>query len=203
MKTRIRTYALPLIMSATLVIIAGCATHGKPPPTITLDEPVAAHLLPEAPKPIEVVMLPEPLALPAQLKSLPVDADAKSTPEAADEKVRVSRANLDARVAPSRDRCGGGTSRPCLHETEAAPGLRSLASQALSARGRRYEGIALVQRALDLAVARAEARPHPLAFPAEASDADASRRAESGSLLGRYARPRPRFPKRPRLDLRT
>ena len=101
MKTRFRIYALPLVMVATLAIITGCATHGKPPPAITLDEPVAAQLLPEAPKPIEVVTLPEPLPLPAQLKALPVAA--KAIPEAADEKVRVSRANLEARVAPSRE----------------------------------------------------------------------------------------------------
>ena len=101
MKTRFRIYALPLVMVATLAIITGCATHGKPPPAITLDEPVAAQLLPEAPKPIEVVTLPEPLPLPAQLKALPVEA--KAIPEAADEKVRVSRANLEARVAPSRE----------------------------------------------------------------------------------------------------
>lgn len=103
MKPRIRTYALPLVMATTLATITGCATHGKPPPTITLDEPVAARLLPEMPKPIEVVTLSEPLPLPAQLKALPVEADSKVIPEAADEKVRVSRANLEARVAPSRE----------------------------------------------------------------------------------------------------
>ncbi len=90
-------------MVATLATITGCATHGKPPPTITLDEPVAAHLLPELPKPIEVVTLPEPLPLPAQLKPISAEAETKGVPEAADEKVRVSRANLEARVAPSRE----------------------------------------------------------------------------------------------------
>jgi P-type conjugative transfer protein TrbG len=101
MKTQIRSYALPLVVAATLATSTGCATHGKPPPTITLDEPVAAHLLPEVPKPIEGVTLPEPRPLPAQLKPLPAEAEAKVAPEAADEKVRVSRANLEARVAPS------------------------------------------------------------------------------------------------------
>ena len=103
MKTHFRIYALSVIMIATLATITGCATQGKPPPVISLDEPVAAHLLPEVPKPIEVVTLPEPLPLPAQLKPLPVEADAKTAPEAVDEKVRVSRANLEARVAPSRE----------------------------------------------------------------------------------------------------
>ena len=107
MKTHFRIYALPLVMVATLVTISGCATHGKPPPTITLDEPVSvamsAHLLPEALKPIEVVMRSEPLPLPAQLKAWPVEVDAKAAPEAVDERVRVSRANLEARVSPSRE----------------------------------------------------------------------------------------------------
>ncbi|MDP3753281.1 MAG: P-type conjugative transfer protein TrbG [Polaromonas sp.] len=103
MKTHFRIYALSVIMIATLATITGCATQGKPPPVISLDEPVAAQLLPEVPKPIEVVTLPEPLPLPAQLKPLPVEADAKIPPEAVDEKVRVSRANLEARVAPSRE----------------------------------------------------------------------------------------------------
>ena len=103
MKPLIRICALPLVMVVTLATITGCATPGKPPPAITLDEPVAAQLLPEVPKPIEVVTLPEPLPLPAQLKALPVETDAKVSPEATDEKVRVSRANLEARVAPSRE----------------------------------------------------------------------------------------------------
>lgn len=103
MKTRIRICALPLAIVATLATITGCATHSKPPPPITLDEPVAAHLLPEAAKPIEVVRLPEPLPLPAQLKPLSTEVEVKGAPEAADEKVRVSRANLEARVAPSRE----------------------------------------------------------------------------------------------------
>ena len=103
MKPQIRTYALPFVMIATLATITGCATHGKPPPTITLDEPVAAQLMPEPSKPIEVVTLSEPLALPAQLKPISTEAETKVAPESIDEKVRVARANLEARVAPSRE----------------------------------------------------------------------------------------------------
>jgi type IV secretion system protein TrbG len=103
MKPLIRSYALPLVMVVTLATITGCATQGKPPPTIALDEPVAAHLLPEVPKPVEVVTLPELLPLPAQLKPLSTEMEAKAAPESVDEKVRVSRANLEARVAPSRE----------------------------------------------------------------------------------------------------
>ena len=94
-----RFYALPLMLLA----LAGCATQGKPPPSISLDEPVQAQPLPELPAPVEVVKVPEPLALPAQLKPLPEADDAKAVPEPADEKVRVSRANTEARVAPSRE----------------------------------------------------------------------------------------------------
>ncbi|MCX5565849.1 P-type conjugative transfer protein TrbG [Alcaligenes phenolicus] len=92
-----RFYALPL----SLIVLAGCATQGKPPPSISLDEPVRAELLPEPPSPVEVIAVPEPLALPAQLKPLPGAGDVK--PEPADETVRVSRANAEARVAPTRE----------------------------------------------------------------------------------------------------
>lgn len=94
-----RKSALPVILLA----LAGCATQGKPPPTISLDEPVQAQPLPEPPAPVEVVAVPEVLPMPAQLKPLPEAEDAKPTPEPADEKVRVSRANAEARVAPTRE----------------------------------------------------------------------------------------------------
>ncbi|WP_442593259.1 P-type conjugative transfer protein TrbG [Parapusillimonas sp. JC17] len=95
----VRMWVAPL----TLIILAGCATHGEPPPAISLDEPVAAELLPEPPSPVEVIAVPEPLALPAQLKPLPGSDAGKSTPEPADETVRVSRANAEARIAPTRE----------------------------------------------------------------------------------------------------
>ena len=64
------TIALTLIAPLALVpvillALAGCATQGKPPPVISLDEPVQAQPLPEPPAPVEVVAVPEPLALPA------------------------------------------------------------------------------------------------------------------------------------------
>ncbi|MBO2006963.1 hypothetical protein J4732_13050 [Serratia marcescens] len=81
---------------------AGCATQGKPPPTISLDEPVQAQPLPEPSAPVEVVAVPEVLPMPAQLKPLPEAEDAKPTPEPADEKVRVSRASRGARRTHAR-----------------------------------------------------------------------------------------------------
>ena len=101
MNPHFRQSVLPLILLA----LAGCATQGKPPPTISLDEPVAvaAQALPEPPKPIEVVEVPKPLPLPEQMKALPSESDAKLTAEPVDEKLRVSRANMEARIAPTRE----------------------------------------------------------------------------------------------------
>ena len=85
-----------------VVALSGCTTQGKPPPVIALDEPVQARPLPELPKPVEVVEVPKVLPMPAQLKPL-ADAEAKTPPESPDEKQRVSRANAEARVAPTRE----------------------------------------------------------------------------------------------------
>ena len=96
--------ALPVVLLASTVLFAGCATQGKPPPVIALDEPVQAQPLPEAPKPVEVVAVPEVLPMPAQLKPVAEDsAKPAPMPEPADEKVRVSRANAEARIAPTRE----------------------------------------------------------------------------------------------------
>jgi len=83
--------------------LAGFASQGKPPPRISLDEPVQAQPLPEPPKPVEVVTVPKVLPLPAQMKPLPEADEAKPAPEPADETVRVSRANAEARIAPTRE----------------------------------------------------------------------------------------------------
>jgi type IV secretion system protein VirB9 len=85
------------------LVLSGCATQGKPPPAISLDEPVLAHPLPEAPLPVEVVAVPEVLPMPGQMKPLLEVEEADSAPETADETVRVSRANEEARMAPTRE----------------------------------------------------------------------------------------------------
>ncbi|ABM39485.1 conjugal transfer protein TrbG [Janthinobacterium lividum] len=103
MKPSLRIYVFLSLLVATSMTLSGCATPGKPPPTITLDEPVAAQPLPELPKPVEVVAVPQPLPLPEQLKLLPDELEAKTAPESADEKVRVTRANQEARIAPTRE----------------------------------------------------------------------------------------------------
>ena len=86
-----------------LTALSGCATQGKPPPTISLDEPVQAQPLPEPPTPVEVVEVPQVLPMPAQMKPLPEVDEAKPAPEPADETVRVSKANAEARIAPTRE----------------------------------------------------------------------------------------------------
>lgn len=104
---RARTGAwLPRSCGLTVVvsILAGCATHGAPPPKITLDNPPAAQsqpvTLPDPPKPVEIVPVPQPLPLPGQLKPI----ENKSVPaEPANPAMRVEQANRDARMAPTRD----------------------------------------------------------------------------------------------------
>src|SRR5256885_3666394 len=100
-----RKSALPVMLLASTVLFSGCATQGKPPPTISLDEPVQAQPLPEPPKPVEVVTVPQPLALPSQLKPLPETEEAKPAPEPADEKVRVSRARSEEHTSELQSPC--------------------------------------------------------------------------------------------------
>lgn len=90
--------ALPALLLAASTLSA-CATFK--PPEIAYDEPaVEATLLPEPPRPVEIVERPEPLPLPGQLK--PVDADDRP-PEPAEPTARVTQANAAARVEPVRD----------------------------------------------------------------------------------------------------
>jgi len=56
-----RKSVLPVMLLASTVLFSGCATQGKPPPTISLDEPVQAQPLPEPPAPVEVVTVPQVL----------------------------------------------------------------------------------------------------------------------------------------------
>lgn len=89
---------LPLLM----VVLAGCASRGTPPPVIALDEPpqTAQPLPVTTPKPVEVVTVPKPLPLPGQLK--PIEGDT-AKPEPANPAQRIAQANREARMAPTRD----------------------------------------------------------------------------------------------------
>ncbi|UTM01086.1 P-type conjugative transfer protein TrbG [Alcaligenes sp. NLF5-7] len=86
----------------TVLALAGCATHGTPPPVIALDEPpVVAETVPVAPPaPVNVVTIPEPLPLPGQLKAI---EDRSIKPEPASPATRIAQANREARMAPTRD----------------------------------------------------------------------------------------------------
>ncbi len=135
MKTHLHKSVMPVILLAAAMFLAGCATQGKPPPVISLDEPVAvaAQPLPDPPKLVEVVAVPEPLALPAQLKPLPDFKEARPVPDSTDEKVRVSRANEEARVAPTREGYVNAIqvwpySDGALYQVYAAPGRVTVVS---------------------------------------------------------------------------
>jgi len=103
MRLPFRHSAFVLMLVVTMPSLPGCATQGKPPPGISLDEPAQAQLLPEPLKPVEVVEVPKVLPMPAQMKPLPEAAETRPAPEPVDETVRVSRANAEARVAPTRE----------------------------------------------------------------------------------------------------
>jgi len=84
-------------------VLTGCAASPKIPPAISLDERVKAEPLPESPKPVELVQVPQLLALPGQLKPFSDAADSPPVPENPDTQSRVQQANAEARVAPTRD----------------------------------------------------------------------------------------------------
>jgi len=89
------------VLLAVVALTTGCATTLEPPPSIRLDQPVAAKAIPEPPEPVTVVAVPQPLPLPGQLKSL--EMMAAPLPEVTDPRTRVTQANDDARVAPTRE----------------------------------------------------------------------------------------------------
>ena len=96
-----RAASAALLVSASA--LAGCATTSAKPPVIAYDDPpapIAATPAPEAPRPVEVVTIPEPLPLPGQLKPV---TDTSRAPEPSDPRQRVGAANAAARVQPVRD----------------------------------------------------------------------------------------------------
>jgi P-type conjugative transfer protein TrbG len=81
------------------ISLAGCATY-KPPRISYDDTPRQAVLLPDPPKPVDIIQVPTPLPLPGQLKPL-YGANA-APPESADPTIRVADANAAARMQPTR-----------------------------------------------------------------------------------------------------
>jgi type IV secretion system protein VirB9 len=98
-----KSIVLPTVLLSLLGMLAGCASSGKPPPTISLDEPAQAKRVPEPPNPIDVVQIPQPLPLPNQLKPVPDVTDTAPVPDIANTQTRVEQANAEARMAPTRD----------------------------------------------------------------------------------------------------
>lgn len=103
MNTRNPTPRLLFSAIAVAAALTGCASQGTPPPVIPLEEPVMAQPLPEPPQPVEVVAVPQVLPMPSQMKPLPAAQDKSPVSEPVDERLRVSRANEEARVAPTRE----------------------------------------------------------------------------------------------------
>ncbi|MGE4483442.1 P-type conjugative transfer protein TrbG [Acidocella sp.] len=91
-----RISSLALLGSISL---AGCATY-KPPRISYDDTPRPAVLLPNPPKPVDIVQVPTPLPLPGQLK--PLNAAKAAPHESPDPTIRVANANAAARVQPTR-----------------------------------------------------------------------------------------------------
>jgi type IV secretion system protein VirB9 len=85
-----------MLVSASL---ADCGMW-KPPEINYDDTPRQAVRLPDPPKPVHIVQLPQPLPLPGQLKPLPRGRTAPADP--ADPRRRVELANGAARVQPTR-----------------------------------------------------------------------------------------------------
>jgi hypothetical protein len=101
----------------TVAALSGCATQGKPPPRISLDEPLQAQQQPEPPKPVEVVEVPKVLPMPGQMKPLPEADDAKPAPE--------SPAQPDGGSLKIAMRCAEGpfaaqAKRPCAGQSRCA-----------------------------------------------------------------------------------
>ena len=92
--------SVPIPALSAMLVLAGCTTYK--PPRISYDTaPQPAILLPDPPKPVEIVQIPTPLPLPDQLKPLPAGptAPAESPAPAA----RVAAANTAARIQPTSD----------------------------------------------------------------------------------------------------
>lgn len=93
-----------LLLSALLLPLGGAIA--RPSPRVNLENAVEAHVLPEAPKPVEVVAIPVPLPLPGQLKPVSRRVSPRFPARAAGRShlvnppARVGAANEAARVEP-------------------------------------------------------------------------------------------------------
>jgi type IV secretion system protein VirB9 len=96
-----RHFSKPLIPLTGILALAACAPTYKPPRISYDNPPQRAVLLPDPPKPVDIIQVPTPLPLPGQLE--PVPTGRISPPELADPTARVAAANAAARMQPIRD----------------------------------------------------------------------------------------------------
>ncbi|MBL7234751.1 P-type conjugative transfer protein TrbG [Komagataeibacter oboediens] len=95
--TRFIFAALPV----ALLSLAGCAQNYHPP-VIRYDDAARATRIPDPPKPVQMVEVPQPLPLPGQLKPLLSQRVIRPPAEVPDPTVRITQANLAARIQPTR-----------------------------------------------------------------------------------------------------
>jgi P-type conjugative transfer protein TrbG len=91
----------PLLPLTGILALAACAPTYKPPRISYDNPPQRAVLLPDPPKPVDIIQVPTPLPLPGQLQ--PVPAGQIAPPELTDPTARVAAANAAARMQPTRD----------------------------------------------------------------------------------------------------
>jgi P-type conjugative transfer protein TrbG len=91
----------PLIPLTGILALAACAPTYKPPRISYDNPPQRAVLLPDPPKPVDIIQVPTPLPLPGQLQ--PVPTGQVAPPELTDPTARVVAANAAARMQPTRD----------------------------------------------------------------------------------------------------
>jgi type IV secretion system protein VirB9 len=91
----------PLLPLTGMLVLAACTPAYKPPRISYDNPPQRAVLLPDPPKPVDIIQVPTPLPLPGQLEPLPEGKI--SPPELPDPTARVAAANAAARMQPTRD----------------------------------------------------------------------------------------------------
>jgi len=96
-----RYFSKPLLPLTGMLALAACAPTYKPPRISYDSPPQRAVLLPDPPKPVDIIQVPTPLPLPGQLEKVP--AGRISQPELPDPTARVAAANAAARIQPIRD----------------------------------------------------------------------------------------------------
>ncbi|OYV41328.1 MAG: P-type conjugative transfer protein TrbG [Rhodospirillales bacterium 20-64-7] len=96
-----RYFSNPLLPLTGMLALAACAPTYKPPRISYDNLPQRAVLLPDPPKPVDIIQVPTPLPLPGQLK--PLAPNKISPPELSAPTARVAAANAAARMQPTRD----------------------------------------------------------------------------------------------------